>query len=127
MTSVELNRGVCEFLLDGVFLLWMHRESDKQAVEWEEGRGKNLSLHAGEHVQHALGMFRYLLKQLHEGEGEKNVLRALTAVGWSKGAGPSLTLANMHKVHIHTIRDELHLCIQAAVIGYARLQRCIHT
>lgn len=61
------------------------------------------------------------------GRGEKNVLSALTAVGWSKGAGPSLTLANMHKVHIHTIRDKLHLCIQAAVIVYERLQRCIHT
>lgn len=68
------------------------RKAGRQAGssrEWEGG--KTLALHAGEHVQHSLGMFRYLLKRLRMGKKGKVILCALTVAGWSKGAGPNLT------------------------------------
>lgn len=66
--------------------------------------GKTLALHAEEHVQLTLGMFRYLLQRLHMGKKEKSNLSALTAFDWSKESGLGLTLANMRKVHLHMIR-----------------------
>lgn len=54
--------------------------------EWEK-----TALHAEEHVQRALGMFRYLLKRLRMGKKGKVNLYALAAAGWNEGAGPSLT------------------------------------
>jgi len=53
-----------------VFLLWTDRKKERRK-ERQAGRdrgGGNLALHAGEHVQHTLGMFRYLLKQLRMGK-----------------------------------------------------------
>lgn len=64
----------------------------KSGSTGEEGvGGGTLALHAGEHVQRSLGMFRYLLKRLRMGKKGKAILYALTAAGWSKGAGPNLT------------------------------------
>lgn len=96
MTNNELDSCVCESALlpDNVFLLWTDRkkEKEKQAGSSREREGgKTLALHAGEHVQRTLGMFRYLLKRLRMGKKGKVILYALTAAGWSKGAGPSLT------------------------------------
>lgn len=93
MTKDELDSRVCESLLlpDNVFLLWTDRKKGRQAAAGR-GRGeKPLALHAGEHVQRTLGMFRYLLKRLRMGKKGKVIRYALTAAGWSKGAGPNLT------------------------------------
>lgn len=86
------------------------REKDRKPGSSREMEvGKTLALHAEEHVQLTLGMFRYLLKRLHMGKKEKSILSALTAVDWSKESGLSLTLANMRKVHVHMIRHTV-LC-----------------
>lgn len=68
-------------LPDNVFLLW----TDRQAGREREG-GETLALHAEEHVQRTLGMFRYLLKQLCMGKKRKS--HPLCFDCWSKGAGP---------------------------------------
>lgn len=63
----------------------------------QSGAEVETALHAGEHVQHTLGMFRYFLKHsvlvgLGGGGGEKS--SSVAAAGWSKGAGLNLTSAN---------------------------------
>lgn len=94
MTNDEPDSDVCESVLlpDNVFLLWIDRKKVRQHRGGEGGgAGGALALHAGEHVQRSLGMFRYLLKRLRMGKKGKAILYALTAAGWSKGAGPNLT------------------------------------
>lgn len=101
MTNDEPDSRLCESLRlpDNVFLLWTDRKKGRQR-QMEGGRvggrgggreEKPFALHAGEHVQCTLGMFRYLLKRLRMGKKGKVVLCASTAAGWSEGAGPNLT------------------------------------
>lgn len=67
------------------------REGGEEGGEEGGREEKPFALHAGEHVQCTLGMFRYLLKRLRMGKKGKVVLCASTAAGWSEGAGPNLT------------------------------------
>lgn len=70
-----------------------------------------LPLHAGEHVQNTLGMFRYFLRHSALG-GKKEKSSSVAATGWSKGAGLNLTSANTH-THTHVSRDTLGIkCIR---------------
>lgn len=59
----------------------------------QSGAEVETALHAGEHVQRTLGMFRYFLKHsVLVGWVEKS--SSVAAAGWSKGAGLNLTSAN---------------------------------
>lgn len=95
MTKDELDSRVSANLLFCQTMCFYsgqtEREAGRQAAAGRGRRGKTLALHEGEHVQRTLGMFRYLLKQLRMGKKGKVVLYALTAAGWSKGAGLNLT------------------------------------
>lgn len=71
-TVVSVNLFFCQTMC------FYSGQTDRQAGREREG-GETLALHAEEHVQRTLGMFRYLLKQLCMGKKGKVILYALTA------------------------------------------------